>query len=109
MKVTKKELESVIREVIEESLELIQEGKKLKKYDEEIKVPGGKIVGWKHDTNGNAVIVIETIKNGKARNKSSQLGGVMSGMNKGDFKNEKPTKKLIDAVKDAIKDGTLKL
>jgi hypothetical protein len=100
------ELKQLIQEVIEES-KLYQEGNTtIKKYKKPVKAGPVDIIGWKRDTNGNSVIVYEFIKNGKAKTKSTQLGGVMSSLSSNDYQDlEKgPSKKVITLVRDEVED-----
>ena len=89
---------------LKEMMETSKVGK-LNSYSKPVQVGGTKsvdLIGWKYDTNGNPVLVYEVIKDGKAKKKSTQLGGELSSFSASDYKEDKPSKKVIDVLKDEL-------
>lgn len=95
------ELKAIIREVIEEGKKNLDGPGS---YTTPVEVGEFTITGWGRDTNGNSVIKYSFIEDGKEKNKSSQLGGLIGPLNDSEYKDREkgPGKKLIAAFKEAI-------
>lgn len=104
-----------MNELIFDEEEELNEGspQKLKRYETPKDIPGvrgASAIGWKYDTNGNPVVVVELIKDGKGRNKSIQLASIEDGEQfESELKNDKELgKNLLNNLKDNLNKKDIK-